>query len=258
MKIVTLLILDKEDVKDRLAQLGADVSEGLTADQLANLYSEWLEQMPADVDLVGVYVGGNQMNIVANDDVKGKRSVKMTEVPWDQAFLGILRTHGLTYDWEGDIIRVVTLEDKNRELEQLETEQKIKAKAREIELAEPLLTRIVEIDRGRLLALDTPDALRGLSRGTTLEVLAEPRRRAAEILAARQEVTDLETFGERLHVTLAGVPPAGAAAAAERIAAALRDAGLKVETSRPTFPSLEDIFIARIRDARAVPREVVS
>ena len=68
MKIVRLLILDKEDVKERLAQLGADVSDGLTADELANLYSEWLEQMPADVDLVGVYVGGNQMNIVANND----------------------------------------------------------------------------------------------------------------------------------------------------------------------------------------------
>jgi hypothetical protein len=68
MKIVRLLILDKEDVKERLAQLGADVPEGLTADQLSNLYSEWLEKMPVDVDLVGVYVGGNQMNIIANDD----------------------------------------------------------------------------------------------------------------------------------------------------------------------------------------------
>ena len=68
MKIVRLLILDKEDVKERLSQLGADVPEGLTADQLSNLYSEWLEKLPADVDLMGVYIGGNQMNIVANDD----------------------------------------------------------------------------------------------------------------------------------------------------------------------------------------------
>jgi len=68
VKIVRLLILDKEDVKERLAQLGVDVPEGLTADQLGNLYSEWLEKLPADVDLVGVYVGGNQMNIIANDD----------------------------------------------------------------------------------------------------------------------------------------------------------------------------------------------
>ncbi len=68
MKIVRLLILDKEDVKERLAQLEADLPEGLTAEQLANLYSEWLEELPTDVDLVGVYVGGNQINIVANND----------------------------------------------------------------------------------------------------------------------------------------------------------------------------------------------
>ena len=68
MKIVRLLLLEKEDVRERLVQLGANVPEGLTAEQLANLYSEWLEKMPADVDLVGVYVGGNRLNIIANDD----------------------------------------------------------------------------------------------------------------------------------------------------------------------------------------------
>jgi hypothetical protein len=68
MKIVRLLILEEKEVKESLAQLGADVPEGLTADQLANLYSEWLETMPADVDVVGLYVGGNQINIIANDD----------------------------------------------------------------------------------------------------------------------------------------------------------------------------------------------
>ena len=68
MKIVRLLILEKEDVRERLDQLGADVPEELKAEQLANLYSEWLEEMPADVDLVGVYVGGNRLNIIANDD----------------------------------------------------------------------------------------------------------------------------------------------------------------------------------------------
>jgi hypothetical protein len=68
MKIVRLLILDKDDVRKRLVQLGADVPEGMAAEELADLYSEWLEKLPAGVDLVGVYVGGNRMNIVANDD----------------------------------------------------------------------------------------------------------------------------------------------------------------------------------------------
>jgi len=85
-------------------------------------------------------------NIMINDQVRGRIDVSLKAVPWDQAFLGILRTHGLTYLWEGDIIRVITLEDKNRELEQLETSQRIKAKERELRLAEPLLTQIVEIE----------------------------------------------------------------------------------------------------------------
>jgi len=38
----------------------ADVSEGLKADQLANLYSEWLEEMPADVDLFGYTSGATR------------------------------------------------------------------------------------------------------------------------------------------------------------------------------------------------------
>jgi type IV pilus assembly protein PilQ len=85
-------------------------------------------------------------NIMINDQVRGRIDVSLTAVPWDQAFLGILRTHGLTYLWEGDIIRVITFEDKNRELEQLETRQRIKAKERELRLAEPLLTQVVEIE----------------------------------------------------------------------------------------------------------------
>ena len=47
---------------------GGRGAEELTADQLGNLYAEWLEKLPAGVDVVGVYVGGNQMNIIANDD----------------------------------------------------------------------------------------------------------------------------------------------------------------------------------------------
>ena len=85
-------------------------------------------------------------NIMINDQVRGRIDVSLKAVPWDQAFLGILRTHGLTYLWEGDIIRVITIEDKNRELEQLETSQRIKAKERELRLSEPLLTQIVEIE----------------------------------------------------------------------------------------------------------------
>ena len=85
-------------------------------------------------------------NIMINDSVRGRVDVSLKGVSWDQAFRGILKTYGLVYLWEGDIIRVVTVEDKNRELQQLETDQRIKAKERELQLAQPLVTQIVEIE----------------------------------------------------------------------------------------------------------------
>jgi len=107
--------------------------------------------------------------------------------------------------------------------------------------------RIALMDRGRLLTLAAPTALKQEAGGAIVEILARPKRPAAERLGQRPEVAGVESFGERLHVTLAGVDPAGAAAAAERLAADLRAQGIEVETARPVPPSLEDIFIARIQ-----------
>lgn len=107
--------------------------------------------------------------------------------------------------------------------------------------------RVALMDHGRLLALDTPEKLRALSAGTTLELIASPRRRAAEILRARKGVSEVETFGERLHVTLEGRPDE--ARPAETIASALRSEGVEVSSARVVPASLEDIFIARLRGA---------
>jgi len=85
-------------------------------------------------------------NIMINDQVRGTVDIRLQDVPWDEAFTGILRTNWLTYEWQGDIIRVITQEDKTRELERLETDQRIKAKEEELRLSEPLLTQIVEIE----------------------------------------------------------------------------------------------------------------
>jgi type IV pilus assembly protein PilQ len=130
-------------------------------------------------------------NVMINERVRGVIDISLKEVPWDQAFLGILRTHGLAYVWEGDIIRVITLEDKNRELEQLETEQKIRAKGRELELFEPLLTRIVEIEYTNAVALrDNLAAFLSLSdAGTAVgSVLVDAHTNSLIIQATRQDL----------------------------------------------------------------------
>lgn len=114
--------------------------------------------------------------------------------------------------------------------------------------------RVGLIDRGRLLTVDAPDDLRARAAGTMVELIVRPKRAAGILLRGRPGVTDVETFGERLHVTLAeGAVPDGPAAAAERMAAELRDAGFDVDTARPLSPSLEDLFIARIRKTESAP-----
>ena len=119
--------------------------------------------------------------------------------------------------------------------------------------------RVALIDHGRLLAADQPDELRRQWPGVLIELLARPRARAVELLRERSEVAEVESFGERLHVTLPELERAAAEAAARRLREALEAAGVEVEVARPTTASLEDVFISRIRGAapgHASPDEV--
>jgi ABC-2 type transport system ATP-binding protein len=106
--------------------------------------------------------------------------------------------------------------------------------------------RVALMDHGRILIVDTPDALRREGVESRLEAIARPKREAAEWLRARPEVADVEAFGERLHVALRedGVP---LDQAGESLAEGLRASGFEVESLRPVPTSLEDVFIARLR-----------
>jgi type IV pilus assembly protein PilQ len=77
-------------------------------------------------------------NIIVSEKVTGKININISRAPWDQVFLGILRTHGLSYDWEGDIIRIMTADDMEEDL-------KRQTRKRELKIAEPPITRIVPV-----------------------------------------------------------------------------------------------------------------
>jgi len=77
-------------------------------------------------------------NIIVSQQVAGKININIAKAPWDQVFIGILRTHGLSYAWEGEIIRIMTADD-------MEEDIKRQARRRELKLIEPPLTRIVPI-----------------------------------------------------------------------------------------------------------------
>ncbi len=108
-------------------------------------------------------------------------------------------------------------------------------------------SRVALLHEGRLLALDTPAALRTTLSGVLLEVIAADHRRAADALRKMPDVSSVEMFGERAHVRLVTSDDR----AAERIASALAASGLVVESVRPITTSLEDVFIARLSEARS-------
>jgi ABC-2 type transport system ATP-binding protein len=109
--------------------------------------------------------------------------------------------------------------------------------------------RVAMMDRGRILTLDTPAALREQWHGCLVEIVARPKGAALEALRGRDDVSEVETFGERLHAALPGCVPAQAADTARRLTEDLRKRGIDVSWARPVPPSLEDVFITRIRAA---------
>src|SRR5215831_16274141 len=71
------------------------------------------------------------LNIVSSDDVKGKVTVKLTNVPWQQALDSVVRAAKLAYVQEGNIIRVDRLENLTKE-----AEAGFKAEQREVEITQ--------------------------------------------------------------------------------------------------------------------------
>jgi ABC-2 type transport system ATP-binding protein len=99
--------------------------------------------------------------------------------------------------------------------------------------------RVGLIHRGRLLACDTPAGLKGLMRGTIVEVLAAEPRRAARLLRERMPDASVGLFGDKVHV-VTGEPDA----AVQRISATCSGEGIPLLGTRTVEPSLEDVFVS--------------
>lgn len=79
-------------------------------------------------------------NVVIHPDVKGKITLKLLNVPWDQALELILKTHGLDAVVEGNVMRIAPHSVLAKEYEE-------KAKAVEAGIkAEPLVTRVYGVN----------------------------------------------------------------------------------------------------------------
>jgi len=77
-------------------------------------------------------------NILIKSGVKGQSSIHINNEPWNEAFKGILRTNGLVYTWEGNIIRVMTVEDMEHDIKL--------ASAVERRRSQKLVTMVMNVD----------------------------------------------------------------------------------------------------------------
>jgi ABC-2 type transport system ATP-binding protein len=105
-------------------------------------------------------------------------------------------------------------------------------------------TRVGLLSGGRLLAADTPQAVKGLMRGTVVEIVCPEIRRAFAVLGKLARVREVQLFGDRLNAVVDD--PDGEIPLIE---AALGREGIPILQKRILPPSLENVFISVTQSA---------
>jgi type IV pilus secretin PilQ/predicted competence protein len=99
-----------------------------------------LDLQDADIDsALRIIAEVSNLNIVAGDGVVGKVTLKLVDVPWDQALEVILKNHGLDKVLEGNVLRVAPVDKLKQERESFK-----QARVAEEEL-EPLSVKYMRI-----------------------------------------------------------------------------------------------------------------
>ena len=114
-----------------LAQLRAPiVAQAASPQQRPRLIS--LDFKDADINnILRILAEFSGLNIVTSEDVKGKVTVKLQNVPWQQALDSVVRAAKLAYVQEGNIIRVDKLDNLTKE-----AEAAFRAEQREVEISQ--------------------------------------------------------------------------------------------------------------------------
>jgi ABC-2 type transport system ATP-binding protein len=99
--------------------------------------------------------------------------------------------------------------------------------------------RVALMDKGRILHTAKPDSLAGLFRHTLVEIACENNVRAARALSASGRFVNVQSYGDRIHVSGTGT--------AEQVSAQVRtvlsENGLEAGRSKQVQPGIEDVFV---------------
>src|SRR5690606_23215532 len=88
-------------------------------------------------------------NIVVADGVDGKITIKLRQVPWDQALVTIMRANKLGYVRQGSVIRISrleTLRDETRDAQEILKSQRA---------SRPLLVKVIPVSFAKVEDLVT-------------------------------------------------------------------------------------------------------
>src|SRR3972149_5725935 len=185
------------DEKDETvaASTGEGIIAGRSVDVSDRKYSGKkvdLDMMEANItDVLRLLAEISNINIIASDEVKGTISLRLKNVPWDQAFDIIMKTKGLDSIQEGNVIRVAPELKIRQEREAKLASKKAEEKLEDLELefvsinyaiAEDLTKQVKSVlsERGDV----TPD-----KRTNTL-VIKDIKK---NIVAAKNVVSKLDT-----------------------------------------------------------------
>ena len=104
--------------------------------------------------------------------------------------------------------------------------------------------RIALMNRGRIIALDTPQAVRSSMRRPLVEIACSDGVRAIRLLREEHAVSEAGLFGRAVHATVDDPERAIPA-----IRAVLNKASIGVTSISAIEPSLEDVFVALVEEA---------
>ena len=110
--------------------------------------------------------------------------------------------------------------------------------------------RLALMNRGRVIALDRPAALRTAMPSPLVEIETSDSPRAVDALVRASGVVEVGLFGRMVHVLVRD-----AEEARRVLPAALAAAGIEMRALRVVEPSLEDVFVALVHAAGGAPED---
>jgi type IV pilus assembly protein PilQ len=162
------------------------------------------------VNLLRILAAESNRNIVVGEDVKGKMSISLRNVPWEQALDTILETRGLQKVEKGNVIRIVTTEQltKEREANAKVVEAKLKGEAEaRAKMAEAQLKEAEALQRKHAAEASVREAeARGPLREETIRLSYADPEEVAETL---QGILGIPKEGQKINgtPTTSGPPP---------------------------------------------------